>query len=138
MKNNWKAILILFSFILLSAWFYPVFLGNWAAMALPSFSSLPKNRILHLAIFSLNGSIGALICAFILAFPMGYFTRHKPIIIGGTLGIVGEMITAYRFPIQFNWFVGIITIAEYAAFILGCVLFTWCGYRVGNRRKRTG
>jgi hypothetical protein len=98
---------------------------------------LSRNRILYLTILSLNGAIGALICAFFLALPMGYFTKHKPLITGSALGIVGELITAYRFPIQFDWFVGIITIAEYSAFVLGCVLFSWCGYRVGTRRKMT-
>jgi hypothetical protein len=138
MKMKSKTIFLLIIFILLSTFLYPMVLGNWAAITIPALSSLTKNRILHLTIVALNSAIGGLICASILAFPLGYLTRQKPMIVGIALGIVGAGINLYRFPMEFNWYVGTVQLAEYSSFVLGAALFTWCGCRVGLRRITNG
>jgi hypothetical protein len=134
MKMKSKTIFFLITLIFLSTLLYPMVLGNWAAITIPALSSLTKNRILRLTIFALNSATGGLICASILAFPLGCLTRQKPMFIGVVLGIVGAGINIYRFPMEFNWYAGTIQLAEYSAFVLGSVFFTWSGCRVGKRK----
>jgi hypothetical protein len=130
MKINLKTFLILLSIIFISNWFYPFFLGYWGAFVVPAFSAFSKNRILFMTIYIACSALGALICASVLSFPMGYITRQKPIFLGGILGVITVICINYKFPTEFNRF----NVSEYLAFAIGCIFFTWYGSQVGSRR----
>jgi hypothetical protein len=139
MKIKWKNIIFLIIFVFLSLWVYPLILGISAAADLPllSRSFLPRNKFAISATHLFSSVIGAMICAFVLAFPMGYLTKQQPKVLGASLGIIGTIVYFVLYPVwlqQFDWHVGTITIVEHVAFIVGCVLFTVLGCRAGNRR----
>ena len=141
MKIKWKNIIILILFVFLSTWVYVAIQGCCAALEGPLLLSfLPRNKIIMSAGMLFSSAIGAVISAFILAFPMGYLTKQQPKVLGAALGIMGTiaycLVCPARFQ-QFDWFVTS-TIVEHAAFIAGCMLFAVLGCRVGNRRLGNG
>lgn len=86
---------------------------------------------------SAGAATASVVIAFVLAWPLGYLTKEKPLIVGGALGVVGTGFNLYSFPNvieQFNWFVGTISIIEHLTFIGGCTLFAWWGSIVAKRK----
>ncbi len=141
MKFKWNNIIFLIVFAFLSLWVYPLILGYWSALGIPSLSSLVKNKTIILAGMSIGSAIGGMICAFVLAFPMGYLTKQQPKVLGAALGVISTIAYFFLYPAQlqeFDWFVGTIRVVEHAAFIAGCILFAVLGCRAGNRRLRNG
>jgi hypothetical protein len=140
MKTKLRTTIILIAFVALATWLYPIILGNTAVYLIPSYSLLPKNRYLLVTCMTLGAAIGASLCAFILALPLGYLTKNHPLWQGFAFGVLVVGIKFILFPAlfqQFNWFVGTIAIGEDIAFIVASIFFTWWGCRVGNRRKMT-
>ncbi len=140
MKTKLKTTIILIAFVALATLLYPIILGNTTAYLIPSYTLLPKNRYLLLTCMTLGAAIGASLCAFILAFPLGYLTKNHPLWLGFTFGVLVVGIKFILFPAlfkQFGWFVGIIAIGEDIAFVVAAMFFTWWGCQVGNRRKMT-
>lgn len=138
MKIEKKAILLLASFIILSKWIYPIVVGLWATMYIPLSSTLAPTAIVRGAWLSAGAGTGALISALVLALPLGYLTKEKPLLIGAGLGLIGTAVHIYDFPsliLQFNWFSGTISIIEHLSFALGCVLFAKWGSVLGSRRN---
>lgn len=141
MITKLKTIIIFFVFVALSIWLLPTILGYTAAYLIPLYSHLPKNRYLLLTCMTLGSSVGAILCAFISAFPLGYLTKTHPLWIGCTLGVLGAGIKFILYPAffqEFNWFVGTIAIGEDLAFIFACMFFTWWGCHAGSRKLKTG
>jgi hypothetical protein len=141
LKNKWKNIMLLMLFILLSPCVYAAVLGYWVRLEVPLLLLLPKGKVIILAGMLLYSAVGALICAFILAFPMGYLTKQQPKVLGSALGIIGTVAYFILCPFrlqQFNQFTGTITIIEHVSFIVGCILFTMLGYRIGKRKLENG
>jgi len=141
MKNKWRTVIILFVFVVLSIWLLPTVLGYTAVYLIPSYSHLPKNRYLLLICMTLGSSVGAILCAFICAFPLGYLTKSHPLGLGCTLGVLGAGVKFILFPAFFqevNWFVGTIAIGEDLAFVFACMFFTWWGCRIGDRKVMIG
>jgi hypothetical protein len=141
MKIKLKNIILLILFVFLSVWVYAAILGCWAVLEVPLLLSLPRNKIIISAGMLFGSAIGAVMSAFVLAFPMGYLTKQLPKVLGGALGIMGTIAYFFICPArlqQFDWFVGASTIVEHAAFIAGCMLFAVLGCHVGNRRLGNG
>jgi hypothetical protein len=141
MRIKWKNIIFLIVFAFLSLWVYPLILGYWTALNIPLLSSLPKNKIIILTGRSIGSAIGVVICAFVLAFPMGYLTKQQPKILGAALGVISTIAYFFLYPTplqEFDWFVGTIAILEHAAFVAGCIVFTVMGCRVATRRLGNG
>jgi hypothetical protein len=132
-----RSILLLTLFIIFSRWLYPVVQGNWATIYIPLPSNIPRTAFASGAWLSAGAAIGSLICALVLAWPLGYLTKEKPFILGAGLGLVGTGLHIYDFPalfIQFNWFSGTISIIEHLSFLLGCVLFAKWGSALRDRK----
>ena len=141
MKVKWKNIIILILFVFLSTWVYVAIQGICAAFDYPLLLSfLPKNKIIMRVGMLFSSAIGAVISAFILAFPMGYLTKQQPKVLGAALGIMGTIAYFLICPVrlqQFDWFVTS-TIVDHAVFIVGCMLFAVLGCHVGNRKLKNG
>jgi hypothetical protein len=141
MKIKWKNIIILMLFVFLSTWVYVAIQGCCAALEGPLLLSfLPRNKIIMSAGMLFSSAIGAVISAFILAFPMGYLTKQQPKVLGAALGIMGTIAYFLICPVrlqQFDWFVTS-TIVEHAVFIAGCMPFAVLGCHVGNRKLENG
>ena len=136
MKNP-RNILLLILFIIFSRWLYTLFQGYWATLYIPFTSSLPRTAFAGGAWLSAGAAFGSLICALVLAWPLGYLTKESPLVFGAGLGLIGTALHIYDFPalfIQFNWFSGTISIVEHLSFISGCVLFAKWGSNISKRR----
>jgi len=136
MKNP-RNILLLILFIVFSRWLYPLIQGNLAAIYIPFTASLPRTAVAGGAWLSGGAAIGSFICALVLAWPLGYLTKERPLMLGAGLGLIGTGLHIYDSPslfIQFNWFSGTISIIEHLSFILGCVLFTKWGSVLRDRQ----
>ncbi len=136
MKKPTKVITLLIAFSILSTWIYPLVQGLLATLYIPFPSSLPRTQV-AVGVWLSGAATGSVICAFVLAWPLGYLTKESPIIVGGGLGVIGTALNLYRFPsviVQFNWFVGTISIIEYLTFLVGCVLFALWGSVISNRK----
>jgi hypothetical protein len=88
LKIKAKTILLLFLFAALAARFYPTVVGYWATLYIPLASKLPRTQMIMGLWLSAGGASGAAICAFLLAWPLGYFTKEKPIIVGAAFGLI--------------------------------------------------
>jgi len=138
MNKSTKIIVLLIVFIILSTWVYPLIQGLWAMLYIPFTSSLPRTKLAGGAWLSAGAATASVIIAFVLAWPLGYLTKERPLVVGGALGVVGTGLNLYSFPNvieQFNWFVGTISIIEHITFLIGCTLFAWWGSNIANRKK---
>ena len=136
MKKPIRDIVLLVTSIILSTWVYPLIQGLWATLYIPITSNLPRTQLAGGAWLSAGAASGSLICALMLAWPLGYLTKGRAMLQGIALGVIGTMIHLYNFPSvikQFNWFVGSISIIEHFTFLIGCTLFASWGSRIANK-----
>jgi len=136
-----KAILLLVLFAAFAAWLYPTIVGYWATLYMPLASKLPRTRMITGAWLSTGGASGAAICAFMLAWPLGYFTKEKPIIIGTAFGLIAAGIPLIAFISSsmeegLNGFVTSIFAVEQVAFVAASIFFARWGSRVANKMTR--
>ena len=87
---------------------------------------------------SAGGASGAAICAFLLAWPLGYFTKEKPIIIGTAFGLITAGFPLVVFISTsmeggFNGFFTSIFVVEQVAFVAASIFFACWGSRVANK-----
>jgi hypothetical protein len=97
LKIKPKTILLLFLFAVLAASFYPTVVGYLATLYIPLASKLPRTRMIMGIWLSAGGATGAAICAFLLAWPLGYVTKEKPIIVGAGFGLITIVFTVLGF-----------------------------------------
>jgi hypothetical protein len=136
-----ESTLLLIVSIVFSTWLYPTVVGLWATVYIPYTHIFPRTHFFIGAWLSLGAASGAAICAFIIALPLGYLTKEKPIIIGSTFGVIATAIHVVIFSSildEFNWFVGSITIAEHLSFILSCIVFARLGSYLATKKFQNG
>ena len=141
MKKQIKTILFLIVSIIFSIWLHPTVVGLWATVYIPYTHIFPRTHFFIGAWLSLGAASGAAICALLIALPLGYLTKEKPIIVGSALGIITTAINVVIFSSildEFNWFVGIITFAEHLSFILSCIVFARWGSYLATKKLRNG
>ena len=141
MKIKAKTILLLFLFAALAARFYPTVVGYWATLYIPLASELPRTRMIREICLSAGGASGAAICAFLLAWPLGYFAKEKPITVGATFGLITAVFPLVAFistsmESGFNGFHTLLFVTEQVAFVAASILFACWGSRMAN--KKTG
>lgn len=137
MNQKHKSLFILLVFIVLSYWAYPIVHGYLSAYYIPAFSKIPRdlfrgNSCLFITVAS---SLCSVFCAFILAFPMGYFTQYRPFLMGILLSLSACLINFIQYPdlvIQFQWFVAIIRLGEYLSLILSSCIFSYMGFKLAT------
>ncbi|MCM0081860.1 hypothetical protein L4X63_09685 [Geomonas sp. Red32] len=139
MKHPVKVILLLILFAALATWLYPTVIGYWATLYIPLASKLPRTRIAQTAWLSAGGASGAAICAFLLAWPLGFIIREKPIIIGSVFGVLSAVFPWIAFIATisengFNGFVTTIFVTEQITFIVGSICFTYLGSRFSTKK----
>jgi hypothetical protein len=138
LKRTIKTILLLVFFVALAMWMYPTVVGYLATLYIPITSKLPRTRIVSGAWLSAGAASGAIICAFLLAWPLGYLTKEKPIIIGTAFGVItaGFPLTVFiTSSIQdgSNGFVTSIFAVEQLTFVIASVFFVCWGSHVANK-----
>ena len=143
MKIQAKTILLLFLFAVLAARFYPTVVGYLATIFIPLASKLPRTRMIMGLWLSAGGAGGAAICAFLLAWPLGYFTKEKPIIVGAAFGLITTVFPLVAFILmnmegRFNGFVTSIFASQQIAFIAVSIYSTCWGSRVAKKNNPTG
>lgn len=141
MKRSVKTILLLILFVAIATWIYPIILGYWATLYIPLTSKFPRTRMMSGTWLSAGGASGAAICAFLAAWPLGYLTKEKPIIIGVAFGLITAAFPLLVFITTsiregFNGFVTSIFAVEQVAFVAASVFFACWGSRVANKMKR--
>lgn len=137
MKQKIKNSIILIFFFILSFWTYPIVQGLWAAVYIPALKIFPRDLIRYNSCIylTLAGSIGSIFCAFILSFPMGYFTQYRPFFMGALLGVSACLINFVTYPdlvFHFQRFIAIIRTGEYLSLILSSCLFSYMGFRMAT------
>jgi hypothetical protein len=138
LKRNIKTILLLIFFVAFATWIYPIIVGYWATFYIPLASKLPRTRMISGAWLSAGGASGAAICAFLAAWPLGYLTKEKPIIVGTALGLITAGLPLSVFIttcIQegFNGFVTLIFVVEQLTFVAACIVFTCWGSHIARK-----
>ena len=90
---------------------------------------------------SAGGASDAAICAFLLASPLGYLTKEKPIIIGTAFGLITAgfpLIVLITTGIKdgFNGFLASIVVVEQLSFVAASILFVCWGSHLANKMTR--
>jgi hypothetical protein len=140
-KQKIKTILLLVLFAAFATWLYPTVVGYLATLYIPLASKLPRTRMIMGTWLSAGGASGAAICAFLLAWPLGYFTKEKPIFIGTAFGLItaGFPLIAFistSMENGFNGFVTSIFAVEQVAFVAASIFIACGGSRVANKMTR--
>src|ERR1039457_490714 len=141
MKKQIKIILLLHVSIAFSTLLSPTVVGLWATVYIPYTHIFPRTHFFSGAWLSIGAASGAAICAFIIALPLGYLTKEKPIIVGSALGIIATAIHVVIFSSiidVFSWFNGIITFVEHLSFILSCIVFARWGSYLATKKLLNG
>lgn len=138
MKQKIKSILLLVLFAAFATWLYPTVVGYWATLYIPLASKLPRTRMIMGTWLSAGGASSAAICAFLLAWPLGYFTKEKPIIIGIAFGLITIAFPVIAFietiiESGFSGFVTSIFVVEQLTFVAASVFFVCWGSRVAKK-----
>lgn len=135
--------MLLIFFIAFGTWIYPIVVRNWATLYIPLTHNLPRTPVVVGAWLSAGGASGAAICAFLLAWPLGYLTKEKPVIIGVTFGLITSGLPIFVLITTsindgFNGFIASIVAVEQLSFLAASVLFAYWGSHVGNKMTRRG
>jgi len=143
LKLKAKTILLLFLFAALAARFYPTVVGYLATLYIPLTSKLPRTRMIMGIWLSAGGASGAAVCAFLLAWPLGYFTKEKPIIVGAAFGLISALFPLVAFISMnmeggFNGFFTSIFVTEQVAFVAVSIYSACRGSRVANKNNPKG
>lgn len=90
------------------------------------------------ALLSAGGACSAAICAFLLAWPLGYLTKENPIIVGIAFGLISTALPVIAFietiiENGLNGFVTSILVVEQLTFVAVSVLSACWGSRVAKK-----
>ncbi|MBU0533285.1 MAG: hypothetical protein KJ887_00595 [Candidatus Omnitrophica bacterium] len=92
--------------------------------------------VLNLVIMRAFAVIASVVAGFIVAFPMGYFTRKKSILYGFAMPLIG-MITLFQ-PWKYDSLQLIIwAYLEWIALFLSCGFFWYLGQKIRNRKLKS-